>query len=140
MATNLYLIRGIPGSGKSTLAKKLMYSFEDVCHHFEADMYFERSGSYEFDVTKLGAAHLWCQEQTRLSLEAEIPTIVSNTFTTNKELKPYFEIAKSLFIVPIVIHAQNQFQNVHSVPADKLEQMRNRFSYDLTPLFNFLKE
>jgi flagellar biosynthesis/type III secretory pathway protein FliH len=31
--------------------------------------------------------------------------------------------------------AQNQFNNVHNVPADKLQAMRDRFQYDISELF-----
>jgi hypothetical protein len=60
---------------------------------------------------------------------------VSNTFTTRRELKPYFNLAKEFGIVPVVYLAQNQFQNVHNVPAEKLQKMRDRFQYDISELF-----
>jgi len=50
---SLVIIRGCSGSGKSTLAKLLGSNFK----HFEADMYFMKNGVYQFDGTKLGAAH-----------------------------------------------------------------------------------
>jgi len=50
------LIRGLPGSGKTTMAKKIE-GFE----HFEADQYFEKDGSYEFDPSELNSAHEECQ-------------------------------------------------------------------------------
>jgi hypothetical protein len=31
--------------------------------------------------------------------------------------------------------AQNQFPNVHNVPAEKLQKMRDRFQYDISELF-----
>ncbi len=139
----LFLIRGIPGSGKSTLAKLILRQLDvyDVAYHFEADMYFySPEGTYDFDATKLGAAHNWCQNQTEYALRNDCSVIVSNTFTTCKELKPYFTLAKDHGIIPTVIHAQNMFQNIHSVPDDKLKTMRDRFQYDLSPLFNYLKE
>lgn len=57
-------------------------------------MFFMRNGVYEFDQTKLSAAHQWCQEMTHKSLKDGFDTWVSNTFTTSRELRPYFEIAK----------------------------------------------
>lgn len=136
--SKLYLIRGLPGSGKSTLAKNLLNSF--TAYRFEADMYFvDDYGNYNFDANKLRFAHEWCKEQTRKHLDKDDTVIVSNTFTTIKELKPYFEIAKEFGITPIVIHCQNQFQNVHNVPEETLIKMKARWCNDLTPLFESLK-
>lgn len=140
--TQLILIRGIPGSGKSTLASALVQGFkarlfDRTIVHYEADMYFtDDDGSYHFDVTELYAAHKWCQEQTRKALENGNHVIVSNTFTTKRELRPYFDLANEFGIVPVVYLAQNQFENVHGVPSDKLQAMRDRFQYDISSLFN----
>lgn len=128
---DLYLVRGIPGSGKSTLAQRLAALNRHVhqCSvvHYEADQYFmDDQGNYNFDVTKLHQAHKWCQDKTREGLTANATVIVSNTFTTKKELKPYFDMAREFGIMPVVYLAQNQFQNVHNVPADKLQAMLNR--------------
>ena len=130
----MILIRGIPGSGKSTIAKQLAMAIG--AQHFEADMYFMQDDEYQFDATKLYAAHGWCQGMTGKALEKGHTVIVSNTFTTVKELRPYFEIAKNFGIVPTVILAQNQFSNVHNVPAENLKRMQDRFQYDIKELFN----
>lgn len=141
MTAKLILVRGIPGSGKSTLARNICYtlglmSVPAEVDHYEADMYFmDEAGNYNFDVTKLHQAHTWCQNMTREALEQNRTVVVSNTFTTVKELKPYFALAREFGIVPVVYLAQNQFNNVHNVPAEKLEQMRNRFQYDISELF-----
>jgi predicted kinase len=137
---DLYLVRGIPGSGKSTLAQRLAALNRHVhqCSvvHYEADQYFmDAQGNYNFDATKLHQAHKWCQDKTREGLTANATVIVSNTFTTKKELKPYFDMAKEFGIVPVVYLAQNQFNNVHNVPEDKLQAMRDRFQYDISELF-----
>jgi predicted kinase len=137
----LILVRGIPGSGKSTLAKTLMYFRQSVDYadfdHFEADQFFidQKTGKYNFDASKLNQAHNWCLDQTREGLTRNAVVYVSNTFTTKRELKPYFEMAKEFGIVPVVYLAQNQFNNVHNVPEDKLQAMRDRFQYDITELF-----
>lgn len=137
----LILVRGIPGSGKSTLARHLVTTHQmlrvfGTVFHYEADMYFmDNHGNYNFDASKLYDAHKWCQEKTRGVLEQNGTVIVSNTFTTKKELKPYFDLAREFGIVPVVYLAQNQFQNVHNVPADKLQAMRDRFQYDISELF-----
>lgn len=132
----LILIRGLPGSGKSTLARKLI---DDNSIWFEADHYFlDDLGVYHFDADQLYKAHKWCQESTKQWLTHGEDVIVSNTFTTLKELKPYFDIAKEFGIVPVVYHCQNDFGSIHDVPEETMERMRTRWTTDLSPLFEGL--
>jgi energy-coupling factor transporter ATP-binding protein EcfA2 len=136
---DLILVRGMPGSGKSTLAKILRDALDKegmpAVYHYEADMYFlDEQGNYNFEVTELGAAHGWCLRKTREGL-MKGTVIVSNTFTAQRELRPYFNLAKEFGVVPVVYLAQNQFLNVHNVPANKLQAMRDRFEYDISWLF-----
>ncbi len=119
----LVLIRGLPGSGKSTLAKAM------PCHvHLEADMYFVHPyAGYVFEGSKVGAAHGWCQSEARRMLEARRPTVVSNTFTQKWEMQPYLDMAASLNIPVRVIEAKGNFKNVHGVPEDAIQRMRDRW-------------
>lgn len=131
--SKLVLIRGLPGSGKSTMANALCYSPDWV--HQEADQFWMQDGEYRFDANRLREAHEWCQAKTREALAAGCDVVVSNTFTTVKELRPYFDIAKEFGIVPNVFVAQNNFGNVHNVPAETLDRMRARFTWDISELF-----
>lgn len=136
--SELILIRGLPGSGKSTLAKQLcrVHSTDVI---YEADLYFMNAyGDYIFDANKLHQAHKWCQSVTKEALEDNCRVIVANTFTTIKELKPYFEIAKEFGIMPIVYHCENRFQSVHDVPEETMERMRARWATDLSALYEGL--
>lgn len=56
----LLIIRGIPGTGKSTLAHKLVCDGEYRAF-FEADQYFMTESGYDFDPSKLHAAHAFCR-------------------------------------------------------------------------------
>ena len=131
----LTLIRGIPGSGKSTIAKDLQTLTE--CAWFEADHYFyNESGDYNFNINNLHDAHEWCRSSTKKALFNDCDVIVSNTFTTIKELKPYFEMCLELDIgYPSVITMQNNFGSIHGVPDATLDAMKKRFTYDLSPLY-----
>ena len=134
----LILIRGLPGSGKSTLAKDLRRDTDVI---MEADTYFlDEEGNYNFNKDGLYAAHNWCQRQTEMYLQLGCRVIVANTFTTLKELKPYFQLAKEFGIVPIVYHCQNDFGSIHDVPEETIERMKTRWTHDLTPLFYSLTE
>ena len=126
----LILIRGLPGSGKSTLAKQIQEG--GLLAHLEADMYFvNEDGQYIFDATQLYRAHQWCQQQTFAYLKTGLSVIVSNTFTTQKELQPYLDMATELGITPQVIICQGEFGSVHNVPEETLLKMKQRFQYDI---------
>lgn len=132
----LILVRGVPGSGKSTYARSLLEKNSEYVH-YEADMWFERDGKYEFDAKKLGLAHAWCQSQTEAALRAGKTVIVSNTFTTIKELVPYFNISKDVLgTYPVVHTCEGEFESIHDVPRDKIKQMRERFATDISELYD----
>ena len=128
---SLTLIRGLPGSGKSTLAARLRASFGENAAHFEADQYFMRHGIYQFDATKLGKAHGYCQYETRKALELGKVVIVSNTFTLRSELEPYFDMALELDIIPQIILCQGSFGSIHNVPDEAMARMQKRFQFDI---------
>ena len=144
MSKQLILIRGVPGSGKSTLARKIrrdsynLYK-SSICH-FEADQFFiDVEWEYHFDPSKIKAAHTWCQVETEHALKNGASVIVSNTFTQLWEMQPYFEMAKKHNAEVVVYLCQGNFKNIHGVPDAKVKQMRDRFEYDVSPLFERFK-
>lgn len=122
---NLVLLRSCPGGGKSTLAKNKYVPLGYV--HLEADAFFMKNGVYCFNRFLLGKAHDWCLKKTEEDLKAGKNVVVSNTFTTLKELKPYLLLAESLNIPVTVIHCQGNFKNVHDVPQESLDRMKARW-------------
>ena len=129
----LYLVRGIPGSGKSTFGKSLGGI------HIEADQHFMIDGVYKFDGSQIKNAHNYCQGQTRAWMNVESDQIdtskivVSNTFTQEWEMQPYFDMAKEYGykVFSVIIENRHNGVNEHNVPEEKIEQMRNRFELKL---------
>lgn len=125
----LYIVRGIPGSGKSTFAKQL------TSNVFEADQYFlDINGNYNFDFTKIKDAHKDCQDNVKSAMQSSISKIaVSNTFTQEWEMKVYFDLAKEFGykVFTIIVENRHGGTNVHNVPEDKVESMKNRFEIKL---------
>lgn len=114
----LIIVRGLPGSGKSTLAKRLGLP------SFEADDYFTGpDGVYRFDPAKLGEAHAQCLANVKASLESGAETVVSNTFTTIKEMQPYLDLGH----VVQVIECRGAWRSIHGVPDATLQKMRDRW-------------
>lgn len=120
----LVLVRGLPGSGKSTYAKSYF-----VGHiHLEADMYFVHpDGSYDWTADRLGKAHSWCFETAKIMLNNGYDVVVSNTFTTLKELNPYIELANQNDIQYAVFRMTSEYNSIHNVPQIVIEKMRIRF-------------
>ena len=132
--TTLYLIRGIPGSGKTTLAVNLCMSMKHPPVLLEADKYFiNASGVYEFDPSKLPEAHNYCYSRAMENLIEGRDVIVSNTSTTEKEVQRYQKLAEELGVnfVSLIVENRHGGKNVHGVPEDKIQQMKNRFSIKL---------
>lgn len=97
-------------------------------------MFFMKDGVYEFDSTKLRDAHQWCNAMVGSWMsDGEEKIIVSNTFTQEWEMKPYFELAEKhgYKVFSIIVENRHGGVNEHGVPEDKLEIMRNRFEVKL---------
>ena len=123
------VLRGISGSGKSTYTAK---HFPDavVC---SADYYFGHGNNYNFNASKLGAAHYQCFELFQAAVNSGKPNIVlDNTNTMLKEFKRYIEYAEKhgykVNVVRLVVDPKVAAKrNVHNVPQDKVQAMQDRF-------------
>lgn len=139
MEKNLYIVRGLPGSGKSTLALSLVNHDFLVC---EADKYFidKETGEYKFDATKLRNAHDFCRntveqymKDNQVNDQFYTRIAVSNTFTQEWEMEPYFELAKKYGyrVFSIVVENRHGGKDIHNVPQVALDAMENRFQLKL---------
>jgi predicted kinase len=131
----LILLRGLPGSGKSSFAQ---YMFSN--NIFEADQFFyDENGNYNFDASKLHAAHLDCQGRVEKLMQVSDSSqygqeiVVSNTSTTESELKPYLDLAAkyNYKVVSLIVENRHGSSSIHGVPEETIEKMRNRFSIKL---------
>ena len=136
MEKNLYLVRGLPGSGKSTFARSIAKSYQI----FEADQYFMKKGKYNFDPTKLKAAHQDCKQRVANRMRENLfnsifftNIVVSHTFTQDWEMKFYRNVARryGYKVHTIIVENRHRGTNVHGVPEDKLQIMEDRFEIKL---------
>jgi predicted kinase len=137
MSGVLFLVRGLPGSGKTSFASAIWNEYA-VC---EADKFFyDKEGNYNFDPSKLKEAHTWCKNQVETRMidhqnnQQYYPEIaVSNTFTQEWEMEDYFKLAEKYGYktVSLIIENRHGGKNVHGVPDDKIEIMKNRFQTKL---------
>lgn len=128
----LYLVRGLPGSGKTSFADVLLHTGV-VNYSFEADDYFlDENLEYKFDASKLKDAHEWCQMNTKARLKVD-SVVVSNTSTTESEVETYRKIAEEAGarFVSIVVENRHEGKNIHNVPEEALQRMKNRFTLKL---------
>jgi len=134
----LYLIRGIPGSGKSTFAE-LMNQQAMTLINLEADDYFKtynkdtNSFDYNFDPTKLHAAHRYCQTAAKVFLRDGFNVSVSNTSVTDWEVQTYRDIANecNAKFVSLIVENYHDGKNIHGCPDEKVQQMKKKFSIKL---------
>ncbi len=121
----LFIVRGLPGSGKTTLAHIIA---NGVC---SADDYFTDSeGNYNFDPSKLKAAHADCQSRVEQHMTYGEPLVaVANTFTQEWEMEHYLNLAKEYgyMVQSIIVENRHGGENIHGVPDESITKMRNRF-------------
>ena len=132
----LILLRGLPGSGKSTLAKIILQlRGTDDPEVLSADDFFEdKEGDYNFDPTKLREAHNYCQFRCSERMrQQKVKIVVANTFTQEWEMDEYFKMAEryNYRVHTVIVENRHGNENIHGVPEDKLQQMKNRFQIKL---------
>jgi hypothetical protein len=137
MSNILYIIRGLPGSGKSTLGTALT---NGSGHVYSADDYFmDFDGNYNFDPSKLSAAHEGCKDGVRNALEKGYsPVAVANTFSQKWEADPYFVMAGENKYTVVVIECQSEFGSEHGVPAATVAAMAARWETILPSVADLL--
>lgn len=128
----LTIIRGAPGSGKSTLANRLISDWINADIDFsahEADSWMtDEAGNYRFDPTKLAYCHSRCQQRVCGAMYfGDNEIVVSNTSTKLWEIEPYLVLARIWNYEVRIIHTVGNYGNVHGVPEDKVQKMRDDY-------------
>ena len=88
-------------------------------------------GEYKFDATKLHRYHQKCFSDFLDALNDRHVdvVIVANTFTRKWEYVNYSDAAKDSGFEVTMLIANGNYQNVHNVPDDVVQKMKNRFEY-----------
>ena len=132
MSKTLYILRGVSGSGKTTLAETLEDSLFDCVAIAADDYHYDTEGNYNFDIANLSKAHAWCKETVILEMYGETHNIVvHNTNTSEREIKPYIDMAEQYGyeVVSLVVENRHGNDSVHNVPQsvrdNQAERLRN---------------
>lgn len=131
MSKSITLLRGLPGSGKSTFARNIAWPSWPIV---SADDFFMKNGKYIFDAKKLHIAHKYSQETVEtFMIQGCNKIFVANTFTTEKEMNPYFELAKKYDyeIFSIIVENRHGNNSIHNVPDTTITSMKERFNIKL---------
>ena len=119
----LVILRGCPNSGKSSFAKLLGKA---ICC---ADDWYTRKGVYNWNAKYLKNAHDWCQCKCKRFMQKDVsPIIIANTNITENLMQPYINMAEEFNYITyfIVIENRHNGVNIHNVPLETIEKMKNR--------------
>jgi predicted kinase len=135
----LILVRGVSGAGKTTFAEMITdWVGWENCYCLSADDFFEdEKGNYSWDLNKLAESHSWCQGYAKKVMGQVTgfrTLVVHNTFTTEKEMEPYIDMAKQFGweVTTIIIENRHGGISVHDVPEEAIKRQTERFEIKLT--------
>lgn len=122
----LILVRGLPGSGKSTYAANLL-RMEPNSVHLEADMWFSRSGTYEWVGDYVPRAHRWCIHTAQVMMRQGKTVIVSDCTLKFKECEELVSFAKRMHKPIEVKTMTGDYGSIHDVPDFRMQRLKQRF-------------
>jgi hypothetical protein len=133
---DLILLRGIPGSGKTTLAEIILQNPSNSKPEILSadDFFINQEDEYIFDSAKIKEAHNYCQFRCSERMRQNISRIVvANTFTQKWEMDIYYDMAEryNYRIHSIIVENRHGNENIHGVPSEKINKMKERFEIKL---------
>tara|TARA_R110000824_G_scaffold139455_1_gene304551 strand:- start:830 stop:1324 length:495 start_codon:yes stop_codon:yes gene_type:complete len=135
----LYLIRGLPGSAKTTLAQLLA----PESNYAADDLFTDDEDNYNFELSRLKEAHQACIANVSAAMVRADPVIaVHNTMSQGWESGAYENLAENWNYSIFVVECQNDFGNVHGVPEEVVQRMRERWEPldgNLLPLWTIVR-
>jgi predicted kinase len=135
MEKNVIILRGVSGSGKTTFASMLARHNSGAVVVTADDYFTDSDGVYNFDASKLGAAHSQCYNRFNDALynPAVNTVIVANTNTSPRDFKNYVDAAESYGATVTYVVLENRHGNtdVHSVPDAVKERQCNNLKNSL---------
>ena len=131
----LIIIRACSGAGKTTFAETIqLLNPEEVVVCCADDYFTDADGKYNFDPTKLHAAHRECQLKALLAMERGMRVvIIANTNTKTKDFKAYeqYAVANSYQIHYPVLENRHGKIDVHGVGVDIRNRQENALRMNL---------
>lgn len=140
----MIIMRGLPGSGKSYLANKIKEKYGKWCFVCSADQFFERNGVYNFDPSKLKAAHHSCKQKSIQAFKnGKRIIVIDNCNVCIWEFRDYLSLADENGYVQLIIEPKTPWKftpgklvskNKHGLKYDMLERRLNQWEY-MYPLY-----
>lgn len=126
------IIRGVAGSTKSTFALYLTADYSNLICCAD-DFFTDKSGKYNFDSSKLGAAHAACKAKFEAGLEQGVDLVVCNTSTRRADRNWYANKAleKGYRVFSIVMENFQGTKSIHNVPEMTLDKMRKELKENI---------
>lgn len=128
----LFLVRGVSGAGKSTFVRAIAHMDDEVVAN--DDFMINDDGEYIFDETRLDEVAIKCQAVVAEAMNKGVERIfVHNTFTTKKEMEPYFDLAHEhgYEVFTLIVENRGGFESLHDVPEPTLKNQKERFDIQL---------
>ena len=128
----LYLLRGVSGCGKSTLAETLCELPNTVAVAAD-DYHYNNEGIYDFKVENLANAHSWCKGMVDSFMRRGRNVVIHNTNTSEKEIKPYLDLAEKhdYKVVSLVVENRHGNSDIHNVPEEVKLKQESRLRHSL---------